>query len=119
MLAALSATGFANVGAKIAELLHELRTAAHKSCGRKADVGTVSVKADAFGHLGYIALIQASVRTMLALLSTPQTRIDASLALLMGHDGLLEVRALANVAKPEVSKSGARFRRDLNRGKEN
>lgn len=85
VLAALSATSFADIGAKAANLLHELRTAAHIGRCRKADFQTIPIEADAFGHFGYILFVETSVRALLAFLGTLQAGIDTRLAFLVGH----------------------------------
>jgi hypothetical protein len=86
VLATFNTTGFANVSTDAADLLHELRTAAHVGSRRKADLGAISIKPDTFRHFCDISFAEAGVGAMLAFLRAPQTSVDAGLVLLVGHD---------------------------------
>jgi hypothetical protein len=92
VLSALSATCFADIGTEAADLLHELRTAAHVGSRGKADLGAISIKPDAFRHSCDIFFAEAGVGAMLAFLRAPQTSVDTGLVLLVGHDDLLIIK---------------------------
>jgi len=54
---ALSATGVTDIDAEAAELLHELGRATHVGRGRKADLGTIAIETNAFGHFGHVLFV--------------------------------------------------------------
>ena len=85
MLSAFGPTCFAHIGAKSTNFLGELRTAAHESGRRPADVCTIFVEPNALGHHLHILLLETGVAAMLALLSTTDTGVDARLKFLMRH----------------------------------
>jgi hypothetical protein len=83
MLPAFCTTRFANVGTDGADLLHEIRAAAHVGSREKANLRAIVVHPNTIGHFGYVCFVQAGICTMLAFLCTPQTGIDTHLVFLM------------------------------------
>jgi hypothetical protein len=55
VFAAFRSTSIANVGADPANLLSEVRSAAHVTCRRPANFSTVFVEPNALGHFGYLS----------------------------------------------------------------
>jgi hypothetical protein len=86
MLSALGPTCLAHIGAQATNLLGELRTTAHESGRRPADIRAVLVKPDALGHHLHILLLETGVAAMLAFLGTTDTGVDARLKILMRHE---------------------------------
>ena len=85
MLSAFRAARFANLSTDTAQLVRELRSAAHE--GRCAPTGfsAVTIEADAFRHLGYVAFLKTRALAVLARLGTLDAGCDATLKFLMSH----------------------------------
>jgi hypothetical protein len=93
MFGTLVAAGLANLGTYAAYLGSELRPAAHERRRHPTNVGTVAIQPDALGHFADVALAQAGVGAMLALLGATHTRLDARSILLMSHLELLSFQS--------------------------
>lgn len=82
VLAALGCTGLTNFGADAANLLRELRTAAHERGGVPAHLGAVFIEPDALGHHGDILFAQAGVAAVFTRLGAADTGFDTALVVL-------------------------------------
>lgn len=78
MLTALDSARFANSCAEAALLVRKARTAAHKCSGLPAGIGTVTIEQNAVGHLPNVFFVEASARTVLALLGTAYAGLDTA-----------------------------------------
>lgn len=76
---------FAHVCAEPTDLLHEARIAAHVRGGRPTNLGAVLVEPNALRHFLHVLFGEASIRAMLALLSTLETGLHTALVFLMTH----------------------------------
>lgn len=85
MLHALFSAGVANLGTQFAGTADELGATAHVGCGCPASLGAIAIQADAMCQLRDAFLPETRVAAVFALLSTPYTRFDTRLILLMGH----------------------------------
>jgi hypothetical protein len=77
--------GVADFGAKATEFASELRAPAHERRRSPADLGTIAVEPDAFGHHCYVGFTQTGVGTMFASLGAFDTGRDAGRILFVGH----------------------------------
>jgi hypothetical protein len=59
VFAAFGSACFAYLGAYAANIVRELRTAAHGSCGRPTHLGAIAIQPDAIRHHRYVVLAQA------------------------------------------------------------
>lgn len=89
MLLAFRTARIADFGAKTADVVSELRAAAHQGRRAPADFGTIAVETNALGHLLDITLAQTRVGTMLARLCTFDTSIDTGCILFVSHQKIL------------------------------
>jgi hypothetical protein len=86
VLPALRAARLTDFRAQQAQLVRELRIAAHEGRGLPTKGGTVAIEPDAIDHARDIALLQAGTGAVLAVLGTGNTGIDTRFELMMCHD---------------------------------
>lgn len=79
---ALSRTGFADMGAKLADIGRMRAAGSHERNGCIADFGTIAVESDTVYHHLYVLLTEAGLRAGITGNSTSLTGFDAHLVLL-------------------------------------
>jgi hypothetical protein len=85
MLATLSAARLTDFSTYAANLMCELRSAAHECRCTPAGLSTIAIEPDAIRHLGHVAFLKACIGAMLARLGTLDTGRDAALKFVMSH----------------------------------
>jgi hypothetical protein len=91
VLRALVATGLADLGTQLAQLLGEVAAACHVACRKPAHRGAIHVECDAARHHLDVGLLQASGRAVVTCIGAGVAGIDAGLVNLMGHEELLKM----------------------------
>lgn len=89
VLAALRAAGLADLGAYAANLVGELRAAAHEGRRAPACLGAVTVQADALGHFRHVLLVKTRAGTVFAFLGALHARFNTGMELVVSHINFL------------------------------
>lgn len=90
VLGAFLATGLADLGAQLAQLLGELAVARHVAGGQAADCCAVHVQRDTSRHHFDVLLLKAGGRTVVAGVCAAVAGFDASFVDLVSHENLLD-----------------------------
>lgn len=77
VLATFIGTGFANIGAKAAQLIGVLAVLGHERGGQATDLRALSIQADTFSHHVDVFLLQTGRRTAVAVSGANMTGFDA------------------------------------------
>src|SRR5205823_1670683 len=100
----LRAASVADVGTQAAQVVHEVRPAAHEGGGLPANRRAIAVQANTRGHPLHVRFAQAGIRAVLALLGTTDARLNTRMVLLVRHGTPLSIRgfrvAFALIARP-------------------
>jgi hypothetical protein len=85
VLRAFQSAGITDFRTKAAQLMRELRAAAHKGCGSPAGLGAVTIQPDTFHHAGNVIFGEARRRAVFTNLGAAHAGFDTGLVFVVGH----------------------------------